>query len=463
MNQENLQVKEILNLAIRTLIDENEKLKTYGIPKITIIPSTIMHITITYNSINITKFRELINNITFFYNEISSINESFFIQFVFQDSNIKITNESIIIPSFINFNASEIIIHISTSIEEINISSQNFQNCYFKNLSILLGLNQLIKKLNINLLQQRIEMLQLQHLEINENNNNTFVIKNCKINRITFWKVIANIDITLENINNDFSDAQTQLRLMESTFNNRFILINSFFNTNFELNSVSFNDDTSFQGLKIKDINLDTTFFKSDKNVNFSELLIKDHEKLNRSTARKIKHLLEKDSNKIESNYFHSYEMMARKKELKKENINDRIIFKLNEQVSNHGLNWNLPLFWMIFIGLYFSGLMYSSEFTKDSIILFTISTTISCVALVLLKFDDIGRYIVALIPAIGFYLFMCHYPNFDSNNIIKFLSIIHFEKSNSNISLTESSISKLIMGYLIYHFIITIRKDTRK
>ena len=458
MNKENIQ-----NI-IKTIISENRELEEFGIPETAVHSSNFIRIIITYKSINTGDLIKFFNKITNLYEKISSMySRTYVIQFVCKNSTVLMGGNSIIIPSFLCFDSCDISLSISKNIKELNIISTNFKNCNFKEFMIILDSENEIEKFNINLSNQNIELLFIYSLQINQQNENTFKIKNCQINRIALNNIKSNIDITLDGINSDFSDTQTQLRLMGSTFNNRFILINSFFNTNFELNNVSFNDDTSFQGLNIKEINLDTTFFKSDKNVNFSELLIKDYKKINRNTARKIKHLLEKDNNKIESNYFHSYEMMARKKELNKENINDRIIFKLNEQVSNYGLNWNLPLFWMLFIGLYFSGLLYNSEYTEDSIILFSISVTISIIALIILKFNDLGRYFVALIPAIGFYLFMCHYPNFDSDNIVKFLSIIHFEEKNSNISLTESSISKLIMGYLIYHFVIAVRKDTRK
>jgi len=458
-----MSIENIQN-TIKTIIYENKELETLGIPEIIVEPSRIIQITITYKNIQIGKFKEFIDNITSVYHKISKIyHRNYVIKLVCNNSDVLMGNDSIIIPSFICFDTCDINLSISQNIKEVNITTKNFKNCNFKDFMILLDSESEIERFNINLSNQKIELLFIYSLQINQQNDNTFKIKNCQINRIVFHNIKSNIGITLDTINTVFSDTQTQLSLKESTFNNRFILINSFFNTNFELNSVSFNDDTSFQGLKIKEINLDTTFFKSDKNVNFSELLIKDHERLTRSTSRKIKHLLERDSNKIESNYFHSYEMMARKKELNKEDVNDRIIFKLNEQVSNFGLNWNLPLFWMLFIGLYFSGLLYSSEYTKDSIILFSISATISVIALIMMKFNDLGRYFVALIPAIGFYLFMCHYPCFDSDNIVKFLSIIHFEKENTNISLTESSIAKLIMGYLIYHFVIAVRKDARK
>ena len=47
-------------------------------------------------------------------------------------------------------------------------------------------------------------------------------------------------------------------------------------------------------------------------------------------------------------------------------------------------------------------------------------------------------------------------------DSIFKFLNIISFEK-DINISLAESTISKAIMAYLIYQFVISLRKDTRK
>ena len=96
-----------------------------------------------------------------------------------------------------------------------------------------------------------------------------------------------------------------QLIVKDSTFNGRFILKDSSFDAIFDLENVTFNKDVSFKNLSVLGIDLDSAFFNGSYNVDFSELKIKNKENLTRSTARKIKHILEKDSNKIEANLYH--------------------------------------------------------------------------------------------------------------------------------------------------------------
>jgi len=261
---------------------------------------------------------------------------------------------SIDIPWFISFEESIIDIYINKSVDKVILTYSNFFKCHFKQISLLLESNsRLIKYVNINLSHQRqIDRLQLQLLQVDKKYVNQIHIDNCNINSLIFIRVDPNISFMFNNINIKDDNKKEQLSLRECTFNKRFILINSIFNTSFELNNVSFNDDTSFKNLQVEKLDLNTVFFNSDKSVEFSEFIITNNNIVNRSTHRKIKHFLKKESNKIEANRFHSYEMMARKKELSQEplsknNIMDKIVFFSNEQVSAHGLNWSLPLFWI--------------------------------------------------------------------------------------------------------------------
>lgn len=157
--------------------------------------------------------------------------------------------------------------------------------------------------------------------------------------------------------------------------------------------------------------------------------------------------------------------MEARQRELKKEelsnkNLMDKFIFFFNKQVSNHGLNWLLPLYWILIIGLYFSSMVHSTIINKDSLILTVICLFTSLIFLSIMKFNDISRYIVSLLPSITLYFYVCSIQK-DSDYLIffKFLNITDFN-SNKQPSIF---IGKIIMAYLIYHLLISFRKDTRK
>jgi len=122
----------------------------------------------------------------------------------------------------------------------------------------------------------------------------------------------------------------------------------------------------------------------------------------------------------------------------------------------------------MVSIGVYhyfgfsYSGFFFSTSFKTDELLVFTATATLSIIAIALLVFSPVKNklylYFLSLFLSMIFYFYI--QDGFDY--LTKFISIIDFSM-DKNISVTESSISKIIMGYLIYHFIVSIRKDTRK
>ena len=100
---------------------------------------------------------------------------------------------------------------------------------------------------------------------------------------------------------------------------------------------ISNNGFTIFNGVKWGDIS--KTFEK----------------KTDRDTFRQLKYVNEKQGNIIVANKFYSAEMAAYKKELKddqnKHNWQDKVIFWLNEKVSNFSQNWLRPLGWFFLLG----------------------------------------------------------------------------------------------------------------
>jgi len=83
----------------------------------------------------------------------------------------------------------------------------------------------------------------------------------------------------------------------------------------------------------------------------------------NRDTFRQLKYVNDQQGNIIEANKFYSIEMKKYKEDLKKENCKthwqDKIIFCINEKVSNFSQSWLRPLICFFIIGLFFFLLSY--------------------------------------------------------------------------------------------------------
>lgn len=67
-------------------------------------------------------------------------------------------------------------------------------------------------------------------------------------------------------------------------------------------------------------------------------------------------------------------------------------------------------------------------------------------------------RFCIPILSAVYFYY---NVNGFDIKPFFQFINVIDF--SESNISYEAKTISKLIMIYLIYHFVIALRKDSKK
>lgn len=466
------QIKKIIN---KTNILKNLELETKLYNQVPINANMFPNQDLGHNVLNIyclntnfndsIEFNNLCNEIDKIYSLLSELENGIFVEFIFKNCTVSFFNNfNLPKVAFFYFLESNIniYINISNSVKQIEITNSNFRNCIFKNISIFTSIDQI----KIDLCDSKIQFFQLIDINLLNKDLNKIRIINSEISNLNIQNVTSEIDIFLSDITTPINEEYLRICLNNSTFNGRFILKDSNLNTILDTESTTFNKEVSFKKLNILSLDFDSTFFNS--NSDLSQLNIKNKESITRGTARKIKHILEKDSNKIEANLFHSYELKARKKELDNEpnnleNILDKTIFLFNEKTSNHGLNWLLPIYWMFFIGFYYSAYFYSKNFNFLLSILFWISIISSIYYLVKAQKSLLNKYILSLVPALLFYIIIVYTCNdFGIDSIFKFLNIINF-KEDQNISLAENTISKVIMGYLIYQFIISIRKDTRK
>lgn len=358
-------------------------------------------------------------------------------------------------------------------LDDIKFKKCRFDKIYIKNSSY----NHIIFKSNDNI----IENLRIENIDNN---------KDCKFifNRVGL-KLLSIKNATFNNdfiIQNNFEE-DTKFFIEDSIFEKNFFYTRCNSRKNFFLKNVTFNSNVNLSNTTVKDISLEEVYFDESKTIDFTGFTILYKKEINSSTFRKIKLFLEKRGNKIESNEYHSYEMKARKFGLKyKGTIEEKIVFFLNDNISNHGLSWLQTLFWVLVIGFFYSGTFMSSininsilEYHIIPLVLTSIFSYFFITFMINMKENNreevvkqfstwqMGliyyvmifiRFCLPLICAVYFYFSI---NEFDIKPFFNFINVIDFNKSN--VSYETKTISRLIMIYLIYHFIIAWRKDTKK
>ena len=180
---------------------------------------------------------------------------------------------------------------------------------------------------------------------------NKFVFENnkfCKKSDIYFKHVELGF-LSFKNISNyseyiNFFDTKI---IKELEFNNINLSNTEFHNCDFEkieekieIENVSFISNSGF------------TIFNG---VKWGDIAKTYNPSTDRDTFRQLKYVNEKQGNIIEANKFYSAEMEAYKKELKdeksKHNRQDRVVFWLNEKVSNFSQSWLKPFGWFFMLG----------------------------------------------------------------------------------------------------------------
>lgn len=249
-------------------------------------------------------------------------------------------------------------------------------------------------------------------------------------------------------------------------FNNMASFINTIVIGEMKLIHTKFYSLALFNDFFTKEFLLDNTFFKDEVNfLNISEN-VKDRE-----TARVIKDSFEKQNNIIEANKFYTLEMKEREKELEKDrkegkNYFEWLVFKIHGLSSNHSQDWVRTLFWIITVGLIAS--LFNFYSIKDETGTFINLTFSSIIGFVLLVFFAIYVNKIFKIPInieYGFLLFNFYLIYIYKTNdvfLTEFAKIFSLIKNTNDIPFI-GLIFKIIIAYLIYQFVISIRQNTRR
>lgn len=237
-------------------------------------------------------------------------------------------------------------------------------------------------------------------------------------------------------------------------------LHNSYFNELDISESEKIIDKSSFTGSKLNNI-----FWG-----NISKI------KAGRDFFRELKSVYDENHNYLEANNFYAIEMKKYKEELfKKEknklfnNFQDKLIFWLGEKISNFSQSWALALLWIFILNFTLFSLqaIINSNFIIEKVSMF-FAILISCWI--------IGRFIFELkeqsnlyifqhiFILIGLFVFTLFFSNLES--VLQFSHIqsyADYQKFNKNSIFYLWFIHKMILSFLIYHFIIALRRQTRR
>jgi uncharacterized protein YjbI with pentapeptide repeats len=272
-----------------------------------------------------------------------------------------------------------------------------------------------------------------------------------------------------------------------SFINTRFKSLADFYKTEFYSNfffKTTFEDIVVFTESKFhKNVNFEYTTFEKlalfrktifEKNVNFEDAIIKEEANFleitskkdkieaidvkNRETARIIKNSFEQQNNIIEANRFYVLEMEKREKELDKnikkgENIIEWLIFKIHSISSDHSQSAYLAFLW-IFNLSYLYIIYCSTSNVIDNIIAF------SAIAIILVSMIDMKNAL-----KIGLTISLLEFQVFSNVKLDVIADKINpFSIMNSWDEIPfKLLIFKVIIAYLIYQFIISVRQNTRR
>ena len=275
---------------------------------------------------------------------------------------------------------------------------------------------------------------------------NKFELINCKnIKKIDFSA--SKFEDVVNLTENDFSEA---------------IFKNTIFEKSVIFNHSRFNEDLNFEDTEFlgnlfckditltKSLNLQTSAI--NENAYFLGIKFENESSSvsNRETARIIKHEFDKSNNIIEANKFYAIEMKEREKELTIKQPFEWLVFKVHGLSSNHTQDWLLSLLWIVIITLFYS----ISEVKEYPTIAIPILIAVS---LILGRFSNFINKITLMIGICTVYTF----SEVTLDIFAKNLNL--FAKVKTNDMTFSLLIFKVIIAYLVYQFVMSIRQNTRR
>ncbi|MEV9499167.1 pentapeptide repeat-containing protein [Aliarcobacter butzleri] len=266
-------------------------------------------------------------------------------------------------------------------------------------------------------------------------------------------KFLFQNNLVLKNITFDNIQFEGTSSFMKSTFKNELTFQN-----------LRFDDLALFNNCQIENLFFRNTFFRKESNFLDMTLLKVG----SRETARIIKDSFEKQNNIIEANKFYALEMKEREGELERDiregkNFFEWLVFKIHGLSSNHSQDWLLALFWIISFTLLSVTIekIFSSHIgLSDKCVVSFLIFSMIVISNIYLANSKKVYYLIFI--AIYFFIYLIFTEDFYLKCFSKTLNPFSLMQANDPINGIEL-LYKIIIAYLIYQLIISIRQNTRR
>ncbi len=190
-----------------------------------------------------------------------------------------------------------------------------------------------------------------------------------------------------------------------------------------------------------------------------------------RNIIRQLKYILDSQADIINANKLYGLEMKLYGDSLSWKNFFDKLVFYFHNVSSSYSQSWILPLFWIFVIGFVFSGAncLYVKHNINEYLILGTLFFIIlPIISLLSIYYKNIETFrdtvVLSFILLVTTYIFY-YFTNdsFDLGTWLKFITPFSIKEVSSNDSILINYTGKVIVLYLIYQFIVAMRKDTKR
>ncbi|MDK2065332.1 pentapeptide repeat-containing protein [Aliarcobacter butzleri] len=382
---------------------------------------------------------------------------------------------------------------ISKNDKEYKINHTLFSDCIFKKdlkaekIEFEKGIfnNTKYDKTFINKKYLEINKLEIKKCIV----KNNFIFRGYTVNEIDLTDTVFEQDVKAKIQFCDIKEAifyNTKFKDLADFYQSKFMKVN-FERTDFEKISVfsecEFYCDVDFKYTKFLGIAIfrDTVISRKldlrnsifDDEANFLDITSKKRKKVeeqfigepteikvaNRETARIIKNFYDNSNNIIEANRFYKLEMEKREKELNlKNNFFEWIIFKFHKISSNHSQDWVLVLLWILNISYLYYFVKKNTYYYLDEFLAFILLLGVCILIYSLINFRN---YFGKIILIFSFLLFMSYF-SIDINEITNLINPFSI-MTKGEILFLGLMIYKVIIAYLIYQLIISIRQNTRR
>lgn len=356
--------------------------------------------------------------------------------------------------------------------------SIEFDRCKFENMLFNTNQHNYLEKNTIKLLKFEHSTFE-KKFQLNNYDIEEFICEDSIFKSKFEFKENKLINFRLYNSNfNGISDLYgcifQKFNIEKSIFNDFAGFENCIFGTHNQLNEelaifkyATFKDSLNVRNSKFLS-GLDIKYINLYGEANFLDSIIESTDMSTRDTFRRLKHEADKIGNIIEANKHYQKEMEEREKELKKalpKSFLEWIVFKIHDISSKHSQDWVLALYWIIVITFLYSHLkvFWCQENTEYYIIPFVLNILILTFVLLEIAISKNLNIIYKAFSGLIIY-FIYAFITKDvtlecfSNNINPFSIMTGHDTLNFS-----TLIYKIIIAYLLYQFIVSVRQNTRR